>query len=70
MIIVQSVKVKRCDNPGCNNGNYPKVEIVASGRKFKGYTCACESGCSGTWRLPDVGQMFLSREDLLEYMET
>ena len=41
--------LENIDNMGCNNGNYPDyVAKGVDGITYKGLTCRCMGGCSGT----------------------
>lgn len=69
MIKVLGVTVEAMENAGCNNGNYPHVEIeLSNGETLRGYTCRCGRGCSNTWRLPDVGAQFDSTDELYRFL--
>ena len=70
MIKVASVYVEEMENAGCNNGNYPHVQIeLSNGETLRGYTCRCGRGCSETWNLPDVGAQFGSMDELWAYID-
>ena len=68
---VINITVEELENPGCNNGNYPEYTVTFdTGENLSGITCRCGNGCSGTDRLPKVGQEFTSWNDFQEYTET
>jgi hypothetical protein len=73
MIKVLSIDIEDMDNAGCNNGNYPEFLMKYSDNgkisSFEGLTCACRKGCSGTMRVPEVGDTFKDEEALFEYMK-
>lgn len=52
-INIIGVEIEIIENPGCNNGNYPKWAgtNTYTGHKVSGKTCNCLCGCSGTDRL-------------------
>ena len=54
---VTNVFVEELENAGCNNGNYPEfTATLEDGTVVTGVTCRCGNGCSGTERLPKVGE--------------
>lgn len=66
---IKNVFIHSDRESGCNNGNYPECEIVTDdGRIYKGITCACGRGCSGTDRVPEIGDEFGSEQDLFLFM--
>jgi hypothetical protein len=53
------------DAIGCNNGNYPWYAVtLENGTVIEGLTCRCGNGCSGTDRLPNIGDEWY--EDRME----
>lgn len=68
MIKVVEVEVEELENPGCNNGNYPRYMVTFDdGTAYSGITCRCGKGCAGTERLPKIGEEFA---DLDEFFDT
>ena len=46
------------ENPTCTGGDYPQYEAtLENGVVVHGVTCRCGAGCSGTERLPQVGEV-------------
>ena len=52
---IKNVYIEDLENPGCNNGNYPRFTAInaATGEKVVGQTCNCLAGCSSMDRLED-----------------
>ncbi len=51
-IEIFNLEIERLENPGCNNGNYPRWRGQDEhGNNIGGVTCRCTRGCSGTDRL-------------------
>ena len=67
---VTNIIIEELKNAGCNNGQYPEYTVTFdTGETYSGITCNCGNGCSGTDRLPKIGQQFQSYEDWREYAE-
>ena len=52
-------------------GRFPKVNITLStGEVVTGKTCQCLKGHKtfGTWRMPCVGDVFIDKQALMEYL--
>ena len=65
------IEIEDLPNAGCNNGNYPEYTIVFdTGLRVQGITCRCGNGCSGTDRIPDLGQFFASIDALDSFLNT
>ena len=74
MIKVKEIIIDKMENEGCNNGNYPHFEMYLDCNNktmyYEGNTCRCRKGCSGTCRLPKVGQTFRDAEEMYQFMES
>lgn len=71
MMRVVDVWVESIEDAGCTNGNYPAYEVTFNtGDVCCGTTCRCGNGCSGTDRLPVMGQIFRDWDALTEYLES
>ena len=61
---IKNIEIEQLVNAGCNNGNYPQMEIhLSNGDIVPSMTCRCGNGCSGTDRVPEIGE---SWEEYLE----
>lgn len=70
MIKINYVEIEQIENAGCNNGNYPMVNIyLDNGDIIKGQTCRCMAGCANTFRLPTKGSEFVNEEELWNFLE-
>lgn len=62
------IEIEQMGSAGCNNGNYPNYKATFdNGETYEGAACACQSGCSGTDRLPSIGSEFESIKQFSEY---
>ena len=71
MLRVWKIRVEDIENPGCNNGNYPRFYLeFENGAYYYGRTCNCERGCSNTSRLPHICQEFKDWQEFVDYMHS
>lgn len=78
MVTVEDVDVTPLVNEQCYptmqdpQGRFPTVTITLStGECVIGKTCECRQGhvSHGTWRLPAEGDVFIDKDDLMEFLE-
>lgn len=67
---VEKIEILDNDKTGCNNGIYDLVKIYYDNRILKGETCRCQCGCGGSWRIPEVGQEFITIFALFDFLES
>ena len=76
MYCVFEMTIEALENAGCNNGNYPRVELkLSNGKVLHGNTCKCQSGCSNTWRLQKGSThifdlLFENESELYSFLES
>ena len=67
---VKHVTIEHLENPGCNNGNYPRVIFGFDGRWYKGLTCGCGRGCANTWNVDGIEEWdFKDESELMLFLE-
>lgn len=73
MVTVKKVEFVCVPNAGCNNGvpQPYRLTLDVDGRTetCSGETCRCGSGCHGLDRLPEVGTVFDSISEFLDFLD-
>lgn len=76
-VVVEDVEIDHIANETCYKdhnfpeGRFPTVTIhLSTGEELVGKTCACLEGHKtyGTWRVPPIGSKFVSRAELVQYL--
>ena len=70
MIKIKKIEIEALENAGCNNGNFPSVEITFdNGKTYHDITCRCHRGCANTLCVENFneGDEFQDYEAFLDY---